>query len=496
MRFTGLRPILFLLLFALVLNLSATGYAVPPDHGYALQLSEDLFRPNSPVQTTALLTQHGEPVPGASIRVSFPGFSGTFVTDPQGETEISFPAPGRRAVLPLLVQTDSLQAELAMIYIVPEGYGIIEVESVRDRSDLPVRDFSFSVSQFWPKGGWDYVTGSTSSGLAGAVMRPGTHYVELFAPQDDVGLFLFAEVQVVADGRTAVSLTATDTVRLRVLASLEGDQLTGKVSLHNQSMPARTLSSALQMPQDLFVTPGLYTVRFQAEGQETPVILLRPDVPVTMRTAVSFDETMNSLATLSTEGRDGYGNPLPPVSLVFQPPGFQQWEDGDFGPARVTPELPYRANHYAFRMTDADGSDWWYSLFHWGYYWVGDTWVDPPEYTPSAGEQLVIPLGGPVEYRMEPNSGCMAPGCTFRLRTGLLTANGQRMHIDHNGPVTGTLTLTDPTGSQVWSWPINSNDSQQVRIPDDAQGTYTLTATWDLGPYQGVITSTYPFTVD
>lgn len=97
---------------------------------------------------------------------------------------------------------------------------------------------------------------------------------------------------------------------------------------------------------------------------------------------------------------------------------------------------------------------------------------------------------------MESSSGCSTPGCDYVVRPRLIAAHGQEVHRIRQNPAVAenTITLLDEAGSILSTQQAPLSRSVTVTLPD-VEGTYTIQAETDLGPYQGPVGGALSVTV-
>lgn len=453
----------------------------PTEDPYELTLSDDWLAPGEDAIITARLTYNGVPVEGAQLEVGWGGYPGA-VTDSNGEALIHLHARDHRDAIPISVVSPFYVQQLAYIYVVPDGYGVVTVRSVTGAHGNAMERERVALSTYWPDGGWDMHSGGKDpQGVFGSVRPAGTTHLE-FAGTDQTGtgLFLYQTLEVAAGQRYLLDLTAEGTNLLAATASLDGAEVGGDLYLHNQAKGHPSLYNGW-LPQTTYATPGIYTAVLMSEGSD--VVLTERHADLTGDTAVvTMNATTSGLSWLDAKALTGTGADawIERAKLVV---GGEVGIDLRYGKTYgATPGIPYRMNDYALRaLSSPDWPD-----LSWRYDFLPGK---AQAFTPVPGQTESLGLGGPVALQITSMTDPVA-GEPYQFSIGLF--NTQGYHLSpwpaQPGPVATTAKLVDEHGNVAFTANLSGpNYSVGFRLPS-TPGSYTLVVdTPDIGPYQGAL---------
>lgn len=453
-------------------------------HAYHFSLSDEVLTPGETALITATLTDNGQPVAGAGVEVGWSARYGSYVTGADGSVTFSFTAPDWAEAVPVHVETGSVYARLGYLFSVPQNYGILKLDPIRDQNGQRSPRVFVAASTYWPQGGHDMHSGGMSPhDMFGSVRPAGLTNLEIAAENNDgSSLFLYQRLTVEAGQTYQLSPTGAGTYPLTVDARLDTAPVAGSLYLHNEAMTEGMSRYTMGLHGTTYVTPGTYSLAFVSA--DAAAILSTTGVHVAGPTTTPLHAYSDGLAVLDTRAQDGSGAAasLEWAALLAGQIAVSLPADGFF---KATPGVAYAVDEYRLRTRLDDGlpnPTWRYDFNGWGH---------TPRSSPVPGETADLRLGGPVSLTINYVPGTLQTGKTDRFEFSLRTSGGHQLFPWPSGSVAPGLsaTVTDQQGNVIHSftasWP-NSTFS----VPTMEAGTYTVTASTDAGPYQGSLTGT------
>ncbi|MGE5674700.1 MAG: hypothetical protein ACM3XM_12665 [Mycobacterium leprae] len=431
-------------------------------------LTPELLAPDKDVTVNVTVVEEGVPTPGATVTVS----GAVATTDEDGNAVLKFHTGPDREILDVMVETALFSGVAGELYVVPDGYGVITVAGITDKNSAPIDDFAMLITHV--DSGWWWASITWGSHSQSNIVPVGPAYVETTANVDTLSYYLYRTVDVKDFERVVLNLTSDGTIHVTTTAQVDGTAVTGSLALHNEEMVGAPswVEYLYKLGPDAYVTKGTYTYSFLGDNLPQPLLVTASEVALETDTAIAIEQEKGQLGTVALPATDGWGNPLTlSTTLLFYNP-FLRAIPGKATGLLVSSDFAYTTWNYTADLTQ--GSDQYHIFF--------DSYAS--SVSPGPGKTATIALGGKITAELTPINTCS--DCVISAYVGLTTAVPDMVSVYKNGEeINGVLTMKDSKGNPIVTYNIPSSWwMADIYIPPVAPDVYTLSLTYDLGPYQ------------